>query len=460
MCERRNNRNNNSYLNVVDVIPHLAVAIDKKGDKDAGKNRNNKLLAIVINVIPNLCSQKRLTTFLTQKQTIMKKIEKTAGKTAKTSTKKSTSKKTITKTSVSTEKSEPMVTPLAFTPEQIAEAEKIHERLLRGERIPFGEFVKCCRADLFMADINRDVDDKKVDDLAGDIKQNKVCWKDIVLFDAPAIWKYGHKLCRYNEKGGREDVTEAIEGARVCAYSPGDGQHRNAAALKLQRELTEEEFAELDIHVVLETREVDPATYIASVNTHQFGWNAHQKRNVVEKRFSSPTLDFTKKVTEKPYKMSLRAAFKLVYLSEVYNKSIYDNSLQQGKLDSRLEASAANLQRAEKLLTSFSIAFQKDLMMLKNAAAVDCVVDVYSNTPDEEKSARVDRLNVFFRTLPEVVVDQLKAESVVANKTDILKKCFTDFEKDYQTEAGKAMYDEKASKAAIDLEAKTKKEAK
>lgn len=391
----------------------------------------------------------------------MEKIKKTAGKTAKTSTSKKSSTHKMTDVKAATIKDPaPVVTEVSFTPEQIAEAEKIHERLQRGERVPFKEFVKCCRADFFMADINRDVDAKKVDDIAGDIKQNKVCWKDIVLFDAPVIWKYGHKLCRNNEQGEREDITDAIEGARVCAYSPGDGQHRNAAALKLQRELPEDEFAELDIHVVLETREVDPATYIASVNTHQFGWNAHQKRSVVEKRFSSPTLDFTKKVTDKPYKMSLRAAFKLVYLSEVYNKSIYDNSLQQGKLDSKLEASAANLQRAETLLTSFSIAFQKDLMMLKNAAAVDCVVDMYSNTPDEEKSARIERLNVFYRTLPEVVVDQIKAESVVANKTEILKKCFAAFEKDYATEAGKSMYDEKAAAATTDFDAKTKKESK
>lgn len=394
----------------------------------------------------------------------MKKIEKTAGETAKTSKKtstmkSSTSKKSSTKTTTP-KKTDPEITPLIFTPEQIAEAEKIHERLLRGERIPFREFDKCCRADLFMADINREVDMKRVEDIASDIKQNKVCWKDITLFDAPTIWKYGHKLCRYNEKREREEITDALEGARVCAYSPGDGQHRAAAALKLKSELSEEEFAELDINVILETREVDPATYIASVNTHQFGWNAHQKRCVVEKRFNSPTLDFTKKVTEKPYKMSLRAAFKLIYLSEVYNKSIYDDSLQQGKLHSRLEASAANLQRAEKLRESLSIAFQKDLLMLKNAAAVDCIVDVYSNTLDDEKSARVERLNIFFRTLPEVVVDQLKAEPVVANKTEILKKYFEAFEADYRTDAGKSMYDEKAKTATAEFEAKTKMESK
>lgn len=394
----------------------------------------------------------------------MKKEVKTAGKTAKTSTSKKTSTKkattkTVTKTT-ETKKSEPVVTSLAFSPEQIAEGEKIHERLLRGERIPFNEFIKNCRADLYMEDINRDVDQRKVDDLAQDIKQNKACWKDIVLFDAQSIWKYGHKLCRHSEKGESEIVTDSIEGATVCAYSPGDGQHRNAAALKLLKELGEEKFAEIDIYVRLETREVDPAKYISSVNIHQFGWNAKQKRSVVEKRFSSPTLDFTKKVTDKPYKMSLRAAFKLVYLSEVYNKSIYDNSLQQGKLDSKLEASNDKLERAEKLLASLTIAFQDNMGMLKNAAAVDCIVDSYTRAADDKKMDVVDSLNVFFRTLPGMVIEQLKAESVVANKTQILQNHYDAFAADYATEAGKSMYDEKAEKAKADYDAKQKAESK
>ena len=145
---------------------------------------------------------------------------------------------------------------------------------------------------------------------------------------------------------------------------------------------------------------VDPASYIATVNTHQYGWNASQKRSVVEKRFTSPTLDFTKKVTGKPYKMRLRSAFKLIYLSEVYNKSIYDSSLEMGKLDPKLEATPDKLVRAEKLLESFLIGFGKDTDLLKNSAAVDCVVEKYTAAPDDKKTEVVNQLNIFFRTLP------------------------------------------------------------
>ena len=304
-----------------------------------------------------------------------------------------------------------------------------------------------------MQDINRDVDERKVEDIAGDILQNKACWKDIVLFDAPTIWKYGHKLYRRNEKGESVEVTDKLEGAKVCAYSPGDGQHRNAAALKLLNELGEEEFAKIDIYVLLETREIDPAKYISSVNIHQFGWNAQQKRSVVEKRFSSPTLDFTKKVTAKPFRMSLRAAFKLIYLSEVYKKAIYDDSLQKGKLDSKLEATPDKLERAERLLKSLSIAFQAEMGLLRNSAAVDCIVNIYTDEADDKKTDVVDSLNAFFRTLPKTVIDQLKAEKVVANRTQILQNHFDAFKVDYATAAGKSMYDAKAAKATADYEA-------
>ena len=371
-------------------------------------------------------------------------------------TKKSSTKKTGTTKTPSTKKATPVpptVTPLKFTEEQILGGNNIHERLLRGERVPYRDFIKHCRLDLYMEDINRAVDDKKVEDLAKSIQQNGACYKDIVLFDAPTIWKYNHKLYRHNEAGEREEVPTTLPGATVCAYSPGDGQHRGAAAAKLMETLSEDEFAKLDINVRLETREVDPATYIATVNTHQYGWNASQKRSVVEKRFTSPTLDFTKKVTEKPYKMRLRSAFKLIYLTEVYNKSIYDNSLEMGKLDPKLEASPDKLKRAERLLESFNIGFGKNTDLLKNAAAVDCVVDKYTDATDDDKTEVVNQLNTFFRTLPDTVIEQLKKEPVVANKTTILNDHFDVFVKDYKTEAGKSMYDEKAEKAFSEYKA-------
>lgn len=377
-----------------------------------------------------------------------------------TSTKSSTKKTGTTKTP-STKKAiptPPTVTPLEFTEEHILGGNSIHERLLRGERVPYRDFIKHCRLDLYMEDINRAVDDKKVEDLANSIQQNGACYKDIVLFDAPTIWKYNHKLYRHNEAGEREEVPTTLPGATVCAYSPGDGQHRGAAAAKLMETLSEEEFAKLDINVRLETREVDPATYIATVNTHQYGWNASQKRSVVEKRFTSPTLDFTKKVTEKPYKMRLRSAFKLIYLTEVYNKSIYDNSLEMGKLDPKLEASPDKLERAERLLESFIIGFGKNTDLLKNAAAVDCVVDKYTDATDDKKTEVVNQLNTFFRTLPDTVIEQLKKEPVVANKTTILNDNFEVFVKDYKTEAGKSMYDEKAEKALSEYKASLEKE--
>lgn len=378
--------------------------------------------------------------------------------TKKSSTKTSTIKKSSTKTP-STKKmvlTPPTVTPLTFTEEQVRKGKLIHDRLLKGEKIPYKEFIKSCRLDLYMEDINRTVDKKKVDDLAASIKQSKVCFKDIVLFDAPTVWAHGHKLYRYNEAGQREEVQKDLVGADVCAYSPGDGQHRAAAAAKLLKEMGEA-FDSLDINVCLETREVDPATYIATVNTHQYGWNAGQKRNVVEKRFSSPTLDFTKKVTGKPYRMRFRSAFKLIYLSEVYNKSIYDNSLEMGKLDPKLEAMPDKLERAENLLESFVIGFGKNTDLLKNAAAVDCVVEKYTAAPDDKKTEVVNQLNIFFRTLPDTVIEQLKKESVVANKTTILNDNFEVFVSDYKTEAGKSMYDEKAEKATSEYKAECEK---
>lgn len=376
----------------------------------------------------------------------------------KSSTKTSTTKKSSVKTP-STKKVVPVtptIIPMTFTEEQIIKGKLIHDRLLKGEKIPYGEFIKSCRLDLYMEDINRAVDKKKVDDLADSIKRSGVCFKDIVLFDAPTIWAHGHKLYRYNEAGQREEVQKDLAGADVCAYSPGDGQHRAAAAAILLKEMGDD-FESLDINVCLETRNVDPATYIATVNTHQYGWNASQKRNVVEKRFSSPTLDFTKKVTDKPYKMRLRSAFKLIYLTEVYNKSIYDNSLEMGRLDPKLEAAPDKLERAERLLESFTIGFGKNIDLLKNAAAVDCVVEKYTAAPDEGKTDVVNQLNTFFRTLPDTVIDQLKKESVVANKTTILNDNFEVFVKDYKTEAGKSMYDEKAEKATSEYKAEHEK---
>lgn len=380
----------------------------------------------------------------------------------KTSTpKKSSTKKTGTTKTPSTKKAIPVppsIKPLMFTEEQIAGGKIFHERLLRGERIPYRDFIKHCRLDLYMEDINRAIDEKRVEDLVLSIQQKGACYKDIVLFDAPTIWKYNHKLYYHNEDGEREEVPETLPGATVCAYSPGDGQHRGAAAAKLMETLSEEDFAKLDINVCLETRKVDPASYIATVNTHQYGWNASQKRSVVEKRFTSPTLDFTKKVTGKPYKMRLRSAFKLIYLSEVYNKSIYDSSLEMGKLDPKLEATPDKLVRAEKLLESFLIGFGKDTDLLKNSAAVDCVVEKYTAAPDDKKTEVVNQLNIFFRTLPDTVIEQIKNESVVANKTNILSNNFMEFVKDYETEAGKSMYDEKAEKALSEYKESLKPE--
>ncbi len=85
------------------------------------------------------------------------------------------------------------------------------------------------------------------------------------------------------------------------------------------------------------------------------------------------------------------------------------------------------------------------------------MVEKYTAAPDDKKTEVVNQLNIFFRTLPDTVIEQLKKESVVANKTTILNDNFEVFVSDYKTEAGKSMYDEKAEKATSEYKAECEK---
>lgn len=504
MCERRNNRNNKSYLNVVDVIPHLAVAIDKKGDKDAGKNRNNKLLAIVINVIPNLCSQKQQTKLF--KSNTMDQIQNTEAMVQDqnlTHAPETGAEQNETSESMESKEQIPGVQPLRDaiegesqaaevpatespaveseaepTPESPAEedgttdapteeeieAERearraaILEDLAAGKKVQLRDFRS---AGFTFADMDDSLQRKETKkdsrQLMESLKTAKQFYRAIEILPVSTLMEAGHPCFK-------------LDGKPITAEDPlfnrsfvrTDGKQRSIAYARLMSDPNfKGKEAEYSVPLVLCSCKVEEIeTYVREIQTAAV-WDEKTKRQTVMAKLGGEESGLTLMNTfMNEVGMTARASYKLIYRREGYKKDLYEDSMRNNTLADGLKASKAIIERAKHDYECLRIAFRNNPNFLKSSMAPDAIINVYTDPDGGDPVAAANDFLTFLKSLQAEDFKKLDEYSSVSEKKTALLAMYATHKKTLSTDPGyAALVEERVETATKEYKKKVKEQA-
>lgn len=177
-------------------------------------------------------------------------------------------------------------------------------------------------------------------------------------------------------------------------YVRPDGKQRSCAYAKL---FTMKEFKgkerEYDVRVKLcEIPAEELPEYVREIQTASV-WDEKTKRQVTVETFTEPSGLTMMDACINESGMSARGAYKLIYRREGYKKSLYDDSLANGKLHDSFHADTNLLERAKRDYMAFKVAFRSSPEYFKNSAAVDALIEVYTQETQDPNGAVENYLN-------------------------------------------------------------------
>lgn len=213
-----------------------------------------------------------------------------------------------------------------------------------------------------------------------------------------------------------------------------DGKQRSCAAAKI---FTNKKYVgkekEYDIRVKICPAPIkELPTYIREIQTAAV-WDEKTKRETTAAFFREEESGLSlmnQFINESG--MTARAAYKLVYYKEGYKKALYEESMATAKLHKDLQASPEIVRRAKHTYEAFKIAFRSYPKYLKNSAAIDALIDIYTSATENQTEA-VDLFLTFLKTLGEEKFKDLSKAKTVAEKKLVLIEVFDEFKKKLAT---------------------------
>ena len=273
-----------------------------------------------------------------------------------------------------------------------AKRQEIRQTLSNGEEVQIAEFHD---AGFMFGDmpktLQRGETKKNVSELMASLIRTKRFYRPIEIVSARTFIEAGlgevYRLDGTAVKLSDYDVD--------LIFVRSDGKQRTCAYAKL---LSKKGFKgkerEFDVRVKLCNVPIEELpTYIREIQVAAV-WDEKTKRQATVATFGAQESGVTlmdKFMNESG--MSARGAYKLIYRREGYKKSLYDDSLANGKLHDSFHADTNLLERAKRDYMAFKVAFRSSPEYFKNSAAVDALIEVYTQETQDPNGAVENYLN-------------------------------------------------------------------
>lgn len=313
---------------------------------------------------------------------------------------------------------------------EIPEAKQsmILESLNAGQAVQLWDFLK---AGFEIADMDashqREETKKGVSELEKSLVRCKTFYREIELYPAKAYIQGGNGT-PYRFDGRPIDISDPdIDRLFVMP----DGKQRACAFARVmsQKEYRGKE-SEFNVKVKMCPADGNLDVYIKELQVSQ-PWDERTRRKTSMAMLGNTTsgIHLMNRFIEES-KMTARGAYKLIFRKDGYNKRLYEETSYTGILHPALNVSPEVTKRAEGDYKSLKIAFRHHRQYLKNSAAVDVLIDVFTSAtenPNEAVSMYLD----FLTSLLDSDFEKLDAAKSVPEKEQVLHDLFNDFKKNY-----------------------------
>ena len=213
-------------------------------------------------------------------------------------------------------------------------------------------------------------------------------------------------------------------------YVRPDGKQRSCAAANyFSKKSNIGKENEFDIRVKMCPAPIaELPTYIREIQTASV-WDEKTKRKTTVACFDKEESGLTlmNEIIESTG-MSARGAFKIINRRDGYRKSLYEDSVSSGILHKDFNASPEVLERAKHDCEVMKIAFRSKPKYLKNSAAVDALIEVYTRATVNQNEA-VEEYQKFLMSLGDDDFIKLDNEKSVDGKKALFLQLLDEFKK-------------------------------
>lgn len=213
-------------------------------------------------------------------------------------------------------------------------------------------------------------------------------------------------------------------------YVRPDGKQRSCAAANyFSKKSNIGKENEFDIRVKMCPAPIaELPTYIREIQTASV-WDEKTKRKTTVACFDKEESGLTlmNEIIESTG-MSARCAFKIINRRDGYRKSLYEDSVSSGILHKDFNASPEVLERAKHDCEVMKIAFRSKPKYLKNSAAVDALIEVYTRATVNQNEA-VEEYQKFLMSLGDDDFIKLDNEKSVDGKKALFLQLLDEFKK-------------------------------
>lgn len=318
----------------------------------------------------------------------------------------------------------------SFLEETNAARSAVEAKLAAGEEVHIQEFLKagCGFADM-PPYLQRGETKKNVADLQKSLINSKKFYRPIEVVTAKEFIEAG--LGTPLRTDAAHTPISLSDKDIDFLYVRPDGKQRSCAYANLFSDKKfEGKEAEFDVRVKLCPSPVaDLPTYIREIQTAAV-WDEKTKRQATVAQFKDVEsgLSLMNHFMEESG-MTARAAYKLIYRKDGYKKSLYETSVSGGTLHKDLQATPELIKRAKHDYEAMKVAFRCAPKYLKNSAAVDALIDVFTSAADHQNEA-VEEYLTFLKTLDVEGFKDLDMVKSVAQK----KAKFLEIYEEFKTE--------------------------
>lgn len=303
----------------------------------------------------------------------------------------------------------------------------VKKQLADGEEVQLVEFM---RAGLRFADmpasLQRAETKKNVSDLEKSLVRAKSFYRPIEVMPAKDFIKAGHGTPLRLDGTPVNIDDEDID----TLYVRPDGKQRSCAAANLfSKKCNIGKENEFDIRVKMCPAPIaELPTYIREIQTASV-WDEKTKRRTTVACFDKEESGLTlmNDIIESTG-MSARGAFKIINRRDGYRKSLYEESVSSGILHKDFNASPEVLERAKHDYEVMKIAFRSKPKYLKNSAAVDALIEVYTRATVNQNEA-VEEYQKFLMSLGDDDFIKLDNEKSVDGKKTLFLQLLDEFKK-------------------------------
>lgn len=304
----------------------------------------------------------------------------------------------------------------------------ILDSLYAGQSVQFWDFLKAGFEIVDMdASLQREETKKGVSELEKSLLRCKTFYREIELYPAKAYINEGNGT-PYRFDGTPIGISDPdIERLFVMP----DGKQRSCAFANVmtQKENRGKE-SEFNVRVKMCPTKGNLAVYIKELQVSQ-SWDERTRRKTSMAMLGNTTsgLHLMNHFIEES-KMTARGAYKLIFRKDGYNKRLYEETSFTGMLHPALNASPEVIKRAERDYKSLKLAFRHHPQYLKNSAAVDVLIDVFTSATENPNEA-VSMYLEFLISLLDSDFEKLDAAKSVPEKKLVLHALYDAFKKGY-----------------------------